>query len=110
MPRIKKQGFLDRLNTREVHLIWGNHDKEKDFKDLPFRSFNHIKRITAAGQRFVLCHYPMRSWEGKGSGVMQLYGHCHGTLPGEGRQMDVGVDTHDFYMMMPMIGVLSMMR
>lgn len=93
----KKTGFLDRLVTKEIHLIWGNHDHQKDFKGLPFRSFQDIKRITVAKQRFVLCHYPMRSWQGKGSGAMQLYGHCHATLPGIGRQLDVGVDTHDFY-------------
>ena len=93
----KQTGFIDRLNTKEIHLVWGNHDHPKDFKQLPFRSFADIKSITAAGQRFVLCHYPMRSWRGKGNGTMQLYGHCHNSLPGLGRQMDVGVDTNDFY-------------
>lgn len=93
----KQTGFIDRLNTKEVHLIWGNHDHPKDFKGLPFRSFSDIKRITVAAQRFVLCHYPMRSWQGKGSGAIQLYGHVHGSMSGIGRQMDVGVDTNDFY-------------
>jgi calcineurin-like phosphoesterase family protein len=93
----KKTGFLDRLNTKEVHLIWGNHDKPKDFKDLPFRSFQDIKRIHVDKKALVLCHYPMRSWHGKGEGAYQLYGHVHGKMPGLGRQMDVGVDTHAFY-------------
>ena len=31
----KLNGFLKRLNTKEVHLIWGNHDKPKDFKRSP---------------------------------------------------------------------------
>jgi calcineurin-like phosphoesterase family protein len=93
----KKKGFLDRLNTKEVHLIWGNHDKPKAFKDLPFRSFNDIKSITIDGQQIVLCHYPMRTWKNRSHGAYQLYGHVHGKMEGIGRQMDVGVDTHDFY-------------
>lgn len=93
----KKRGFLDRLRTKEVHLIWGNHDKKKDFKGLPFRSFNDLKRIHIGSASVVLCHYPMRSWEGRGKGAYQLYGHVHNTMPGIGRQMDVGVDTNAFY-------------
>ncbi len=93
---IAKQ-YRDRIRCRNVFLIWGNHDKPKDFRDLAFKSFSDIKRIHVDKQAAVLCHYPMRSWDGKGKGTFQLYGHCHGTMPGEGRQMDVGVDTNNFY-------------
>ena len=81
----KRKGFLDRLNTKEVHLIWGNHDKEKDFKGLPFRSTHHLRSITIDSQQVVLCHYPMRSWSGKSHGAFQLYGHVHGRMLGIGR-------------------------
>ena len=93
----KLNGFLKRLNTKEVHLIWGNHDKPKNFKGLPFRSFSDLRSIKVADSRMILCHYPMRSWNGKGSGTYQLYGHVHGQMPGIDRQMDVGVDTNNFY-------------
>lgn len=94
-----KQGnFLDRLYTREVHLIWGNHDSPKDFRNVTsIRSYSDIKRISIEGQSVVLCHYPMRTWNGKSHGAFQLYGHVHGRMPGIDRQMDVGVDTKDFY-------------
>lgn len=91
------KGFLDQLPTREVHVVWGNHDKARRREALPFRSEAELRSITVGGQQVVLCHYAMRSWVGKGRGAFQLYGHSHGTLPGEGRQLDVGVDTNGFY-------------
>lgn len=45
----------------------------------------------------VLCHYAMRVWNKSHYGSLHLYGHSHGTLPGLGRSMDVGVDAHNFY-------------
>lgn len=89
--------YLSRLNTKEVHLIYGNHDKPKKLKSLLFRSQQEIKSISVNGLLITLCHYPMRSWRNKGHGAYQLYGHCHNAMPGLGRQMDVGVDTHNFY-------------
>lgn len=89
--------FFSRLNTKEVHLIWGNHDKEKRTVHKNIRSYSHFKYLHLGQNHAVLCHYAMRSWLGKGRGAFQLYGHSHGQLPGEGRQMDVGVDTNNFY-------------
>jgi calcineurin-like phosphoesterase family protein len=48
---------------------------------------------------FILCHFPIASWEGMGEGFIHLHGHVH--LPkelkiNEGRAMDVGVDGNDF--------------
>lgn len=89
---------IGRLNTKNIHLIIGNHDKWKDAeRGGYFCSIHDIRALTIAGQRVVLCHYAMRTWSSKGRGGMQLYGHSHGTLPGIGRQMDVGVDTNNFY-------------
>jgi calcineurin-like phosphoesterase family protein len=45
----------------------------------------------------VLCHYAMRVFDRSHYGAYHLYGHSHGTLPGLGRSMDVGVDTNNFY-------------
>jgi calcineurin-like phosphoesterase family protein len=39
-----------------------------------------------------LCHYAMRMWSRSHYGAIQLYGHSHGRLKPQGRQMDVGVD------------------
>jgi calcineurin-like phosphoesterase family protein len=44
-----------------------------------------------------LAHYAHRSWPGGASaGVIHLYGHSHGTLPGTRWSCDVGVDAWGF--------------
>jgi len=47
-------------------------------------------------QVVVLCHYAMRVWDRSHYGAWHLYGHSHGSLPGLGRSMDVGVDAVGF--------------
>lgn len=99
--------YFKRLNTKEIFLIWGNHDKHMrkivDSGKLPYiRWAKDMKTLQlpvddGSKHSFLLCHYAMRSWPGKGRGGIQLYGHSHGNLPGEGRQCDVGVDTNNFY-------------
>lgn len=89
---------LGRLNTKEIHLVLGNHDKRKECEQWGgFRSIQDLRGVTVGQQRFLLCHYALRTWPGRSRSVINLYGHSHGTLPGVGRQMDVGVDTNDFY-------------
>lgn len=89
--------FMEQMPTKEFHVVWGNHDKHNRRARLPWRSENELSALTIEGQYVVLCHYALRTWNGKGRGAFQLYGHSHGTLPGEGRQMDVGVDTNNFF-------------
>ncbi len=91
------QKYLSRIRCREVHLVFGNHDRTSLRK--LFRSARHIKQVTYNGRVFVLCHYPMWSWPKKQYGAIHLYGHCHGNaedeldrlLPGR-LSMDVGLD------------------
>ncbi len=52
---------------------------------------------TINGIYVVVCHYAMRVWTKSHYNSWQLYGHSHGRLKGIGKQMDIGVDTHDFY-------------
>lgn len=93
------EDFFGRLNTKAVHLVYGNHDKQPPNVYSKYVQWQgDYKRITVGSVPIVLFHYPIRSWNHKGRGGFQLYGHCHGSLePGLGRSMDVGVDTHDFY-------------
>jgi len=44
-----------------------------------------------------LSHYSHRVWSQSHHGILHLYGHSHGSLPGIGKSMDVGVDTNDLY-------------
>ena len=49
------------------------------------------------GQYIVICHYAMKTWAKSHYNSWQLFGHSHGELKGVGKQMDIGVDTHNFY-------------
>lgn len=90
--------FVARLQTKELHFIWGNHDKrEAEKKYLSVRSWADIRKLKIDGYTTVMCHYAMRSWEGRNNGAFHCYGHSHGKLPGIGRSMDVGCDTNNFY-------------
>lgn len=114
--------FKRQLICQEIHLILGNHDHHiEDNKFLPncknmgggwimdtppldgypntymyakdlFRSVSHYKEIKTPAGIFVLSHYGMRVWHGSHKGWYHLYGHSHGTLPMQGKSMDVGVD------------------
>ncbi|MCX6365194.1 MAG: hypothetical protein NTX57_00570 [Armatimonadetes bacterium] len=79
------------------------HDKTADRMKESFgwvRDYYELKVEDADApsgkQRIVLCHYAFRVWRNAHHGSWHLYGHSHGSLPGAGRSMDVGVDCHDF--------------
>lgn len=87
-----------RLNG-EIHFIKGNHDKTaENVKDV-FASFKNLDEIVVDGQRIVLCHYAMRTWNQAHRGAWMLYGHSHGSLPNDPKLLsfDVGVDCWNYY-------------
>lgn len=119
-----------RLNCNNIHLILGNHDHHirkntvllTDSGEIKahslFSSINEVLYKKIGNERFVLCHYSMRTWDNGHHGSIMLYGHSHGSLPDYGaslpttindvdgseikrmimpvkfKTMDVGVDTH----------------
>lgn len=94
--------FLDRLICKNIHLILGNHDThiENNRENIQsrFLSVQHYLEVNINDKNFVLCHYPLQSWNGLNKGVIQLHGHVH--LPanrkfGNGKRLDVGVDGND---------------
>lgn len=73
--------ILDKLNG-EIRLVPGNHDfllgghayKTKNGllkEELPLINYKVDKKLS-----IVLCHYPLREWEGYFRGWLHLYGHC----------------------------------
>lgn len=95
------QEFHDRLICKNIHLVLGNHDDhiEKNKSDVQrlFLSANNYVELEIDDHKFVLCHYPIASWNGLNKGIMHLHGHCH--LPtnkrlGNGKRIDVGMDGH----------------
>lgn len=47
-------------------------------------------------ERFVLCHYPLMTWNGVRDGAVNLFGHVHTNWRGADNQVSVGVDCWDF--------------
>lgn len=94
----KAAGIVRRLNG-EIHLLRGNHDVQPWLDDVarmagsPFFIAGDYATLLESGQRFVLFHYPLESWDGMYHGTIHLHGHCHGKLKrvAAGR-LDVGVD------------------
>jgi calcineurin-like phosphoesterase family protein len=76
------------------HLIMGNHDKHNLM--LPWEEVTPYKRLNLEGDAVILFHYGCRVWDKSHHGSIQLYGHSHGTLPGNSQQLDVGVDCWDY--------------
>lgn len=84
-----------------------HHDKRwirtpQSTKSGPVKLVSPLKVIEVPiGQRFplaiVICHFPIAEWERKSHGSIHLHGHSHGKYNSEGRIMDIGVDSHDFY-------------
>lgn len=121
-----------RLNCKNIHLTLGNHDhhirknatliddKGGEIKvQSLFLSVNDIITKKIVNEKFVICHYAMRTWENGHHGAIMLFGHSHGSLPQyevslrttihdmnpqdivkvtdqiyKFKTMDIGVDTH----------------
>lgn len=87
--------YLARLNGRK-HLIWGNHDSAEARDADGWTSSQAMAEIAVGGRRIVLLHYGMRVWSRSHHGSLHLYGHSHGSLPGDSQSCDVGVDVPEW--------------
>lgn len=90
------QRVFDRLNGRK-HLILGNHDKRDTKRIRGWEYVRHYDEIRIDGQSIVLFHYAPRVWNKAHHGSIALYGHSHGSMPGNSQSLDVGVDCWDYY-------------
>ena len=87
--------LLASLNGR-MHLIIGNNDDRATIEQPAWASVQHYAEMALDGINLVLCHYPFRTWNKMGRGVVNLHGHSHGKLKPMTRQYDVGVDAWDY--------------
>ena len=90
--------YLSKLNGTK-HLQLGNHDHSNRVKTATgWASIAHYREVKVGGEDIpvVLFHYGMRVWNRSHHGAIHLYGHSHGTLPGDSQSCDVGVDCWDF--------------
>lgn len=97
--------FMNSLNCKNVHLIFGNHDKDiiynRNNVQRLFKSCSFYKEIYVDNQFIVLSHYAHRVWNRSHHtpSSWMLYGHTHNNLEHEewGKSMDVGVDTNNYF-------------
>ena len=90
----KTTEIFNRLNGVK-ELILGNHDY-MPVPNMNWHSVSHMRALKGFSQKVVLCHYAMRVWDQSHRGAIHLYGHSHGTLPGDSQSMDVGVDCTNY--------------
>lgn len=64
------------INCRNVHLIYGNHDKRVDGTGI-FQSAQDYKVLKTEYGPVVLFHYPILDWYAKHYGSIHLHGHIH---------------------------------
>lgn len=80
--------YINRLKGKHIFLN-GSHDYWN--KNLPYI---FEKRIDS--NYIVVCHYAMRVWPRSHYNSFQLFGHSHGKLKPEGKQMDICVESIDY--------------
>ena len=96
--------FLDRLICKNIHLVIGNHDhhienNRGNIQDR-FLSVQHYLEANICDVNFILCHYPLQSWNGLNKGVIHLHGHTHLSVRhkwGNGKRLDVGMDGNNMH-------------
>ena len=96
--------FLDRLICKNIHLVIGNHDhhienNRGNIQDR-FLSVQHYLEVNICDVNFILCHYPLQSWNGLNKGVIHLHGHTHLSVRhkwGNGKRLDVGMDGNNMH-------------
>lgn len=95
------ENHLARLTCKNVHLIWGNHDKQSFGKH--FKSQQDVLEIKIGWKpkqiKVFMSHYAHAYWPSSHHGAFHIYGHTHrqredtldAAFPGR-RSIDVGVD------------------
>jgi calcineurin-like phosphoesterase family protein len=104
----KTLDILRRLNGNK-RWIRGNHDHPKvtqravDEGLVQWCRDYYLLRVAdqdmdgSYTQMIALCHFPIESWDSLHHGAWHLHGHCHGSLPSDGKRMDAGVDCNTWY-------------
>lgn len=88
--------FITRLNGA-IFLLKGNHDKTDNLNKLKsnnlIQHWYDYKEIQIKGITTCMFHFPISSWHKQHYGSFHLYGHSHGCHQGNGKLLDVGLDS-----------------
>lgn len=82
-PEAEFIALMRKLNGHK-RIVVGNHDKAWIRKlDTTHKgdvvSVCDYAKVSDAGRRVILSHYPIAFWDGQHKGAYHLYGHVHGT-------------------------------
>lgn len=87
---------LQRLQGQKI-VIKGNHDNEQNLNRLKYdgviTAWKLYDEIEIQGVKACLMHYPIASWNRQHYGSLMLHGHSHGMYQGQGKILDVGIDS-----------------
>ncbi len=110
------------INCNNIQVWLGNHDKSRWFysdeiKSLFQEIYNRPVNLKLAGHEFILWHYALLQWDRKHHGIINLFGHSHGTLnpwiqqhmPNT-KMMDVGLDCHPEFRPFHLDEILEIMK
>lgn len=89
------EDFLSKLHC-QVFAIKGNHDSQKTWNKVQSNkliAFKHYEEIKIGGKDACLFHFPIAVWHKQHYGSMMLHGHSHGSFQGQGKCLDVGLDS-----------------
>lgn len=81
----------------QVVAIKGNHDSRKTWgrvksnRLISFKDYDEIKLKN--GKEACLFHFPITVWHKQHYGSYMLHGHSHGSFQGQGKCLDVGLDS-----------------
>jgi calcineurin-like phosphoesterase family protein len=94
--------MLHRLNGK-IHFIMGNHDQVVKNEQTVRDRFVWVKdyfELKHNGQLFVMCHFPLLTWNKAHRGALHTHGHCHGSIDRlniDTPRIDVGVDPQGYF-------------
>jgi calcineurin-like phosphoesterase family protein len=92
-----EDSWFGKIRCKNVHLVFGNHDKARLGK--LFKTAEDTCIVKIQEQKVFLSHYPHAYWPAAHYGSLHLYGHVHAereetldlAFPGR-RSMDCGLD------------------
>lgn len=78
IPREEAIALRNQICCPNVHLVYGNHDKNYDGLGV-FSSTQDYKQLRTEHGKVILFHYPIADWNSKHHGSVYLHGHIHST-------------------------------
>lgn len=92
--------FRDRINCKNIVHLLGNHchhiRQNLDLQSLFVKVLDY-NEFSLFGFNFIMCHYPIMSWNNMSRKSLMLHGHCHHSLKHNiPNLIDVGIDGENY--------------